>query len=132
MGSAALTVVQVVLGAIWLPVHTVAEVFDLMERAPVLGLISWDVLLVINNILVLLLYLGLCVVLWPVFRSGVTVACALECLSSLSRSSLRLRSASPKFGPPASSCAPFSALTGCCQFSSRCAATGSRSGYSED
>lgn len=51
-----------------------------MERAPILGLISLDVLFIINNLLVLLFYLGLCVVLWPVFRSGVTVALTLGVL----------------------------------------------------
>ncbi len=76
-GSVGLTVVQVVLFAVWPPVHTVPEVFTLMERSPVLGLVSLDALLLVNNLLVLLLYLALGVVLWPVSRSGVVVAVVL-------------------------------------------------------
>ncbi|MEI2774912.1 MAG: hypothetical protein V9G19_02860 [Tetrasphaera sp.] len=75
--SVGLLVVQVVVMAVWPPVHTVPDVLALMQRSPVLGLVSLDVLLLVNNILVLLVYLGLAVVLWPTFRSGVVVAVVL-------------------------------------------------------
>src|SRR5690606_28045279 len=75
--SVALTAVQVILFTIWPPVYTAGAVFDLMVRTPVLGLISLDALLLVNNILVLLLYFGLAPVLWTVSRSGVALVVGL-------------------------------------------------------
>lgn len=80
LGSVGLTVLQVVLFALWPPVHTTAEVFGLMVESPVLGVISLDGLYIANNVLVLLLYLGLGVVLWPRARSAVAVAVPLGLL----------------------------------------------------
>lgn len=80
LSSVALTVLQVVLFAVWPPVHTTAEVFDLMVANPVLGIISLDGVYVVNNVLVLLLYLGLGVVLWPPARSAVSIALPLGLL----------------------------------------------------
>lgn len=79
-GSVALIVVQVVVFALWPPVHSVAEVFDLMTGNPVLGLVSLDLLYVANNLLVWLFYLGLGAALWPVSRSAVIVAVGLGTL----------------------------------------------------
>jgi hypothetical protein len=76
-GSVALLVLQVVLLALWPPLHTVPEIYSLMERSPAVGLVSLDVLYLVNNLLVLLFYLGLAVVLWRVPRSGATVAVVL-------------------------------------------------------
>ncbi|GGL34388.1 hypothetical protein H9L10_00945 [Phycicoccus endophyticus] len=79
-GSVGLLVLQVVLFALWPPVHTVPEVFDLMGRSPLVGLVSLDALYLVNNALVLAFYLGLAVVLWPVSRSGVAVVVTLGVL----------------------------------------------------
>ncbi len=80
LASVGLTVVQVVVLVIWPPVHTVGEVFTLMARAPVLGLLSLDLLYVVNNVAVWLFYLGLAVPLWQVSRSGTLIAVGLGTL----------------------------------------------------
>lgn len=80
LGSVTLTVVQVALFALWPPVHTVEEVFGLMVESPALGVISLDGLYLVNNVLVLLFYLGLGVVLWPRARSAVAIALPLGVL----------------------------------------------------
>lgn len=80
LASVGLIVVQVVVFAIWPPVHTVPEVFALMSNSPALGLLSLDALYVVNNVLVWLLYLGLAAALWPVSRSGVALAVGLGTL----------------------------------------------------
>lgn len=78
--SVALIIVQIVVFAVWPPVHTVAEVFDLMARSPVLGLVSLDLLYVVNNVLVWLMYLGLGAGLWRVSPSGVLLTLGLGTL----------------------------------------------------
>nr|NLI50345.1 hypothetical protein [Propionibacterium sp.] len=80
LGSVALIVVQIVVFALWPPVHTVTEVFDLMVRNPALGLISLDALYIVNNLLVWLFYLGLGAALLPVSRSVVVLAVGLGTL----------------------------------------------------
>lgn len=77
LGSVALTVVQIGVFVMWPPAETVPEIFDVMRRSPVLGLLSMDALYLVNNLLVLLLYLALAVVLWPVSRSAVALILAL-------------------------------------------------------
>lgn len=77
LGSVALIVVQIGVFAVWPPPEDVPGVFDLMLRSPVLGLVSMDALYLVNNLLVLLLYLALAVVLWEVSRSGVALVLAL-------------------------------------------------------
>lgn len=77
LGSVALTVCQVVVFVIWPPPETVPEIFDLMVEAPVLGLLSLDAVYLVNNLLVLLVYLGLAVVLWPTSRSAVALMLSL-------------------------------------------------------
>lgn len=77
LASVALIVVQVVVFAVWPPVHTVPEIFALMNTNPVLGLVSLDVLYVVNNLLVWLFYLGLGAALFPVSRSAVVLAVGL-------------------------------------------------------
>jgi hypothetical protein len=61
---------------VWPPPETVPEIFDLMLRSPVLGLLSMDLLLLVNNLLVLLIYLALAVALWTVSRSAVVLTLA--------------------------------------------------------
>lgn len=80
LGSVALTVSQVVVFVIWPPPETVPEIFDLMVEAPVLGLLSLDAVYLVNNLLVLLVYLGLAVVLWPTSRSAVALMLSLGLL----------------------------------------------------
>lgn len=80
LGSAGLIVVQIAVFAVWPPVHTVAEVFALMNENPVVGLLSLDLLYVVNNLLVWLFYVGLGAALFPVSRSAVTVAVGLGTL----------------------------------------------------
>lgn len=77
LGSVALTVVQIGVFTVWPPAETVPETFDLMQRSAVLGLLSMDVLYLLNNLLVLLLYLALAAVLWPVSRSAVALVIVL-------------------------------------------------------
>lgn len=80
LGSVGLIVVQIAVFAVWPPVHTVAEVFALMNENPVVGLLSLDLLYVVNNLLVWLFYVGLGAALFPVSRSAVTVAVGLGTL----------------------------------------------------
>jgi len=80
IGSVALVVIQIAVFAIWPPVHTVTEVFALMARNPVLGLLSMDVLYLVNNLLVWLFYLGLGAALVPVSRSAAALAVGLGTL----------------------------------------------------
>jgi hypothetical protein len=80
LASVALTVIQVAIFAVWPPVHTVAQVFDLMTAAPALGLVSLDALYLVNNVAVWLFYLGLGVALLDVSRSGVVLAVGLGTL----------------------------------------------------
>ncbi len=80
LASVALIVVQVAAFAVWPPVHTVPEIFALMNTNPMLGLVSLDVLYVVNNLLVWLFYLGLGAALFPVSRSAVIVAVGLGTL----------------------------------------------------
>ena len=80
LASVGITVVQVVVFVIWPPVHTVGEVFTLMAGSPVAGLLSLDLLYVVNNVAVWLFYLGLAVPLWQVSRSGTVIAVGLGTL----------------------------------------------------
>ncbi len=80
LGSVALTVVQLVVFAIWPPVHTVGEVFAVMATDPVVGLLSLDALYIVNNVAVWLFCLGLGVALWPVSSSAAAVAIGLATL----------------------------------------------------
>lgn len=77
LGSVALTLFQVVVFAIWPPPETVPEIFDLMVDAPVLGLLAMDGVYLVNNLLVLLVYLGLAVVLWRASSSAVALMLSL-------------------------------------------------------
>lgn len=77
LGSVFLIVVQIVVFAVWPPPEDVRGVFDLMIHSPVLGLLSMDALYLINNLLVLMIYLALAVVLWEASRSGVVLVLAL-------------------------------------------------------
>ena len=77
MGSVALTVVQIGVFAKWPAPETVPEIFDLMLRSPLLGVISMDGLYLVNNLMVLLVYLALAVLLWAASRSAAVLALTL-------------------------------------------------------
>lgn len=79
-GSVGLLLVQLVVYMIWPPVHTVSELFDLLHRSPAVGLLSLDALYLVNNVLVLLFYLGLAALLWPVSQARVVLIVVLGTL----------------------------------------------------
>lgn len=80
VGSVALIVVQVAVFALHPPPVEITEVLALLQRNPVLGLLSLDVLYVVNNVLVALVYLALGVVLLRRAGSLVLVALTLGLL----------------------------------------------------
>lgn len=77
MASVALTFVQVWLYVQWPPPDTVAGFYALFADNPFLGLASLDLLYIVNNLLVLLLYLGLFLVLRRSYPSTVTIGLLL-------------------------------------------------------
>ncbi|MFY1669878.1 hypothetical protein ACN27G_07940 [Plantactinospora sp. WMMB334] len=77
LGSVAVTVVQISILAAWPPPETAPEFFELMLRSPLLGLVSMDGLYLINNLMVLLVYLALAVPLWTASRSAVALVLTL-------------------------------------------------------
>ena len=80
LASVGLIVVQIVVFVIWPPAQTVGEVFTLMDEAPLLGLLSLDLVYLVNDIAVWLFYLGLAAPLWQVSRSGTVIAIGLGTL----------------------------------------------------
>lgn len=80
LASAGLVVVQVALFVVWPPVHTVSQVYALMDASPALGLIGLDGLYIVNNIAVYVFYLGLATALWHRSRSGVALVLGLGTL----------------------------------------------------
>jgi hypothetical protein len=77
LASVALTCVQVWIFVQWPPPDTVEEIYALLNRNPILGLVSLDLLYIVNNLLVLLLYLGLFLTLWAISRSAATIGMLL-------------------------------------------------------
>jgi len=75
--SVGLILVQVVIFAAWPPPTTTEGFYRLLDTNPLLGLVSLDLLYIVNNVAVLLLYLALAVVLWRTNRSAVTLALSL-------------------------------------------------------
>lgn len=59
IASVALIVVQIAVFAAWPPPERVPEIFELMQRNPALGILSLDGLYIVNNLLVVLMYLAL-------------------------------------------------------------------------
>lgn len=74
IASVALTCLQLIVFIVWPPPQTVAEMFDLMMSAPWLGLVSLDLLYLVNNLAVWLFYLGLCIALAEVSPSVTLIA----------------------------------------------------------
>ncbi len=73
LASVALTFVQVWILAQWPPPETVEGSFARFAHNPLLGLLSLDLLYIVNNLLVLLVYLGLYLVLRRRYPSTVTI-----------------------------------------------------------
>jgi hypothetical protein len=77
LASVALTFVQVWIYVQWPPPDTVEGFYALFAENSFLGLLSLDLLYIINNLLVLLVYLGLFLVLRSRYPSTVTVGLLL-------------------------------------------------------
>ena len=77
LASVALTFVQVWIYLQWPPPETVDGFFALFADSPFLGLLSLDLLFIVNNVLVLLVYLGLFLVLRRRYPSAVTIGLLL-------------------------------------------------------
>ncbi len=77
LASVALTFVQVWIYVQWPPPETVQGFFALFADNPLLGLLSLDLLYIVNNLLVLLVYLGLFLVLRRRYPSTVTIGLLL-------------------------------------------------------
>lgn len=74
--SVVMIVVQIPIYVIWPPPETAAGFYELLLDNPVLGLVSLDVLYVVSNAVMYVVYLALAVVLWRVSRSAVVIAVA--------------------------------------------------------
>ncbi len=74
--SVVMIVVQIPIYVLWPPPEPTEGFFELLLDNPVLGLVSLDVLFVVSNALMYLVYLALAVVLWRVGRSAVVIAVA--------------------------------------------------------
>jgi len=74
--SVAMIVVQIVIYAVWPPPDSTAGFFALLLDNPVKGLVSLDLLYIVSNALMYMVYLALAVVLWRVSRSAVLIALA--------------------------------------------------------
>lgn len=74
VGSVVLIVVQIAVFALHPPSASVDGFFVLMDENPLLGLVSLDLLLSVNNVLVALVYLALVIVLWDRARSTAAIA----------------------------------------------------------
>lgn len=77
LASVALTFVQVWIYVQWPPPESVEVFFALFADNPVLGLLSLDLLYIVNNLLVLLVYLGFFLVLRRRYPSTVTIGLLL-------------------------------------------------------
>ena len=74
--SVVMIVVQIPIYVIWPPPESSAGFFELLLDNPLGGLLALDVLYVVSNALMYLVYLALAVVLWRVSRSAVVIAMA--------------------------------------------------------
>lgn len=77
LASVALIPVQIATGAVWLPPSTPAQAFSHVAAHPAAGLLSLDLVYLLNNAVILPVYLALTVALWERRRSW--VANALLC-----------------------------------------------------
>jgi hypothetical protein len=77
LASVALTFVQVWIYVQWPPPESVGGFYALFNESPLLGLLSFDLLYIVNNLLVLLVYLGLFFVLRRRFPSTASIGLLL-------------------------------------------------------
>ncbi len=77
LASVALTFVQLWIYVQWPPPDTVEGFYALFADNPLLGLLSLDLLYIVNNLLVLLVYLGLFLVLRRRYPSTVSIGLLL-------------------------------------------------------
>jgi hypothetical protein len=77
LASVALTFVQVWIYVQWPPPETVEGFYALFAERPFLGLLSFDLLYIVNNTIVLLIYLALFAVLRRAYPSTVTIGLLL-------------------------------------------------------
>ena len=77
LASVALTFVQVGIYIQWPPPESVEGLYALLAENPLLGLLSLDLLYIVNNLLVLLVYLGFFLVLGRRYPSTVTIGLLL-------------------------------------------------------
>lgn len=80
VASVVMIVLQIVVYVLWPPPATTGELFELLIDHPIRGMLTLDLLYVVSNLLVYLLYLALAVALWRASRSAVVVAAALGTL----------------------------------------------------
>jgi hypothetical protein len=81
-GAAALTmlaimVAQIIIFIVWPPPETVEGYFTLFQNNPLLGLLSLDFLYIVNNALLVLIYLALYITLKRTSKSSVAIALVL-------------------------------------------------------
>lgn len=74
---AALIVTQIAVYAIWMPPGEAEGMLALMGRNPALGLLSMDLLYLVDSVLLVIIYLGLYVALRPYGESPMLIATAL-------------------------------------------------------
>ena len=74
--SIVMIVVQIPLYVLWPPPESAAGFFELLLENPLAGLVALDVLYIVSNALMYLVYLALGVVLWRISRSAVVIALA--------------------------------------------------------
>jgi hypothetical protein len=80
VASVALIVVQVAIYLLWPTPETTRGLFEVLIQNPLRGLLALDLLYVVSNLLVYLLYFALAAVLWRVSRSAVVIALAFGVL----------------------------------------------------
>ena len=73
----ALMIVQIIVFAVWPPPTTVAGYFALFDRSWLLGLLSLDLLYIVDSVLLVLIYLALYVVLRRAGESSMLIAVVL-------------------------------------------------------
>lgn len=77
LASVALTFVQVWIYVQWPPPETVEGFYALLAERPLLGLLSLDLLYIVNNAIVLLVYLAVFTVLRRIYPTPVTIGLLL-------------------------------------------------------
>lgn len=80
LASVVLIVMQIVIYGVSPAPETTLGLFEVLAENPLRGLLALDLVYVVSNLLVYLLYFALAVVLWRVSRSAVVIALAIGVL----------------------------------------------------